>query len=197
MHVASEAKEKRLKDDQYTSPLQSQVMDINKKADEILLSKYTPAGVLVNDSFEIIQFRGSTSAWLSPPPGKPTLNLIKMANEGLAFELRNILLLAKTKNAPAKKEGIAVKTDRKQQYVTIEAIPILDAPEPHYMVLFQNTVSYNKYGEANSPEAAEDLGPTLPEDAWVASGGVEFEIEEAATRRLREGAWADVKPRSA
>jgi len=63
--------------------------DFQREADRILLGRYSPAGVLVNENLDIIQYRGRVSAYLEPPPGDPTTNLLKMAREGLFLELRN------------------------------------------------------------------------------------------------------------
>jgi len=153
MNVASAGNEQTMRDDDKGRPPQQlAVTNVYKKAEDILLQNYTPAGVLVNEAFDIVQFRGATDAWLSPPQGKATLNLLKMAREGLSFELRNILHLAKTTNTPAKKEGIALQVNGKQQYVTIEAIPLLDAAEQHFLVLFQNTATYATPEDMAGPE---------------------------------------------
>jgi two-component system CheB/CheR fusion protein len=50
--------------------------DFQKSADEIVLSQ-GPAGVVVNDHFEILQFRGATADWLESAPGKPSVNVLK------------------------------------------------------------------------------------------------------------------------
>src|SRR6266704_2225138 len=42
---------------------------IFKEADRILLTKYSPATVIVNSDLEIIQFRGRTGLFLEPAPG--------------------------------------------------------------------------------------------------------------------------------
>ncbi|PYN05590.1 MAG: histidine kinase, partial [Candidatus Rokuibacteriota bacterium] len=52
--------------------------DLLQEVDRILLSKYAPAGVLVNEAAEILQFRGHTSPYLEPAPGQASLNLLKM-----------------------------------------------------------------------------------------------------------------------
>ena len=57
--------------------------DYQKNADDILLAKYTPVGVIVNDRFDIVQFRGYTREYLESSPGKASLNVLKMAKEGL------------------------------------------------------------------------------------------------------------------
>jgi two-component system CheB/CheR fusion protein len=126
------------------SPHQGQVLrkktgrdDFQKSADETLLSNYTPPGVVVNDRMEIVQFRGSTGAWLEPSPGKPNLNVLKMAREGMAFELRNALHKAKATNRPHIKENIPFLSMGKQQMVTIEVIPLPDTLELYYLILFR------------------------------------------------------------
>ena len=60
--------------------------DFQKSADNFLLSRFSPAGVIVNDELDIVEFRGSTSDWLQPGPGKPSLNILKLTKDSLAFE---------------------------------------------------------------------------------------------------------------
>ncbi len=75
--------------------------------------RYTPAGVIVNDQFDIVQFRGSTGEFLEPSPGKASLNVLKMARGGLSFELRNALHKSKSTNKPFSKEGIPLRQWKK------------------------------------------------------------------------------------
>lgn len=109
--------------------------DFQKNADEILLSKYTPVGVVVNEHFDIVQFRGFTGKYLEPSPGKASLNVLKMAKEGLAFEIRNGLHKAKATSEPFIKEGISINSQTK--LVTIEVIPLLNTIDLHYLILFR------------------------------------------------------------
>ena len=103
-------------------------MTFKKNADDILLSKYTPASVIVNDHLDIVQFRGSTGQFLEPSPGKASLNVLKMAREGLSFELRNALHKSKSTNEPFSKEGIPINNGKR--LVTIEVIPLINTIEP-------------------------------------------------------------------
>lgn len=112
--------------------------DFQKSADEILLSKYTPVGVIVNDQFDIVQFRGSTGAFLEPSPGKASLNVLKMAKEGLAFEIRNALHKAKASSEPFIKKGITVNNVKK--LVTLEVVPLLNTIDLHFLILFKEDV---------------------------------------------------------
>ncbi len=109
--------------------------DFQKNADDILLQKYTPAGVVVNDQFDIVQFRGSTGEYLEPSPGKASLNVLKMAKEGLAFEIRNGLHKAKASSEPFIKEGVPINGGKK--LVTISVIPLLNTLDLHFLILFR------------------------------------------------------------
>src|SRR3954454_8731611 len=96
MHVASQSSEQKLLEIDMNIKNEGKLADFQKTADDILLSKFTPAGVVVNEAMEIVHFRGATGSYLEPSPGKASFNLLKMIKEGLAFELRNILHKAKT-----------------------------------------------------------------------------------------------------
>jgi two-component system CheB/CheR fusion protein len=110
-----------------------------KEADRILLARYSPASVLVNTELEILQFRGSTGDYLQPPAGKPTLNLLKMAREGLMLPLRAAIQKAKKDNAIVKKEGVQVDYGGDLRQVNLEVVPIkgLAADERSFLVVFK------------------------------------------------------------
>ena len=52
---------------------------------------HVPPGVLVTADLEILQYRGDTGLYLTPAPGKASLNVLKMLREGLLVSLRAIL----------------------------------------------------------------------------------------------------------
>ncbi|MEJ7828967.1 MAG: PAS domain S-box protein, partial [Segetibacter sp.] len=115
-------------------------LDFQKTADQILLQEYTPAGVVINEQLDIVHFHGDTGAYLMPSPGKPNLNLIKMAREGLGFELRSVIHKATTTNGPATKEGVPMQSNGVDRLVNIKVIPLPKSIDPFYLVLFQETV---------------------------------------------------------
>src|SRR5437870_6708610 len=104
--------------------------------DRLLLSKYAPAGVLVNEAAEILQFRGHTSPYLEPAPGQASLNLLKMAREGLLMELRVAIDKARKQNASVRREGLSIKQDGRMAQVTLQILPMSwPARERNYLVL--------------------------------------------------------------
>ncbi len=146
IHLVNEHKEEALpKKD--TIPIKKELVytDFRKSAEAILLSKFTPASVVVNEQMDIVHIHGVITPFLEAPQGKPSFNLLKMAREGLAFELRNALHKAKTSESSVIKENIPVKISshlndkegKGEHYlVKIEIIPLANTVEPHYLILF-------------------------------------------------------------
>lgn len=116
--------------------------DFQKIADEIMLSRYSPAGVVVNDALDILHFRGATGAYLEQTPGKPSHNLIKMARQGLGFELRNLMHKVRKDKVQTLKENVAVQVNGLQHIINIEVIPLPNMVEPHYLVLFHESLQH-------------------------------------------------------
>ena len=112
--------------------------DIYKIADEAMLANFMPPSVLVNERFDVVQFRGATETWLVPPSGKPSFNVLRLARDGLAFELRNMLQQVQKNGQPVRKYGLFFKVGDFQHYVNINVWPLKDTPEPYYLVVFHN-----------------------------------------------------------
>ena len=62
-------------------------IDIRAEIERTLLDAYAPAGVLINEKYEILHFVGETDRYLTPPIGKPSFNVIDMAREDLKNKL--------------------------------------------------------------------------------------------------------------
>jgi two-component system CheB/CheR fusion protein len=107
------------------------------------------AGVVINEAMDIVHFRGNTSNYLQQTTGKPSHNLMKMAKDGLSFELRNILHKAKKEKTAIAKENIPLQVNDSMHNISIEAIPLPNTIEPHYLILFYDTPN-TKLPEANS-----------------------------------------------
>jgi two-component system CheB/CheR fusion protein len=84
-------------------------MAIYREADRIILNQYAPAGVVVNVRLEILQFRGQTSPYLEPAPGRASLNLGRMARESLRLELQTAIHQAQQENRPIQRVGIPLR----------------------------------------------------------------------------------------
>ncbi len=133
--------------------------DFQKVVDELLLGNYTPASVVVNESLDIVLFRGNTGDYLGQQGGTPSHNLTKMAKGGLAFELRNILHKVKKCNATVVKEHVPFHMKGNSQLISIEAVPLPNLEEPHYLILFYPPVAplYSNWREDGYEKDEKDL----------------------------------------
>jgi two-component system CheB/CheR fusion protein len=130
--------------------------DFRKSAEEIMILK-SPASVVINEAMDIVHIYGDITPFLQAPQGKPTFNLIKMAREGLAFELRNAIHKVKKEQISVIKENISAKVNEKQFLVTIEIIPLTDTVEPHCLIRFEQkaTPIADKQKQSSTGKMAE------------------------------------------
>ncbi|MBD2199759.1 MULTISPECIES: chemotaxis protein CheB [Calothrix] len=113
-------------------------MEMQRTADQIILSQYAPVGVIIDNDLEILQFRGQTSAYLQPPAGRPSFNLLKMAKEELRLELRTAVHQAKQRQVPVCKEGIQIFENGQVRLVKVDVVPFKarGGEEPYFLVMF-------------------------------------------------------------
>jgi two-component system CheB/CheR fusion protein len=121
-----------------TTSAQTTQADYQREADRILLGRYAPPGVLVDENFEVLHFRGRTSLYLEQPAGEPTRNVLKMARDGLFLELRSALSAAVRQKQPVYTEAIRVRVDGALRTLDLEVIPVTPpgSGQPCYLILF-------------------------------------------------------------
>ena len=155
------------------------VKDMEKVVDDILLNKYIPATVLVNQELEILQFRGSVSAFLEPAPGKASLNLLKMAKQGLAFELRSAVHKVNKTGQPFRKSGLEIKVKNNIQYVSIEVLPLpSETEEKLCLIIFQELAAHAGIAENGRPSSKDQMVKRLQEELAALKEDMRSIVEE-------------------
>ncbi len=163
------------------------VLEAQREADRLVMSRYAPPGVLVGADLSIVQFRGRTGPYLDPAPGEASLDVLKMARVGLALELRNAIQKARRSGQPVRVERIGLRDGDQERRVAVEVVPLTvgEAPEPS--------------GNARGPRpAAPGAAPEAPARAtpWLL---VLFEEQAAVSQsdqppaRAARGAGAERK----
>jgi two-component system CheB/CheR fusion protein len=108
--------------------------------DNVLLSQYVPASVIINYDMEILQFRGQTSLYLMQSSGKASFNILKMVNTEITFELRNAIHHAIKSKQTVRKTGIEMNRDATRntlQIVNLEVAPLkIEGEEQLLVVVF-------------------------------------------------------------
>jgi two-component system CheB/CheR fusion protein len=116
---------------------------VQKEADGIVVNKYAPPGVIINSKWDILQFRGRTGTYLEPAPGMPSVNLLKMAREGLFLGLRAAVNQAKKEDALVRQDGLHIVKQGHSFPVSIDVIPLNGSLKKgeYFLIVFRDTVS--------------------------------------------------------
>lgn len=137
------------------SPPLWSALDVQREADRIVLNRYAPVGVVIDETMTVLQFRGRTSAYLEPAPGMASLDLMRMLRDGLLAEVRSAVSQAKAEHVPASRDCICLPEDGTTRTVKVEVVPFKVPPSGvrFFLVLFQDV--HGDAVSAPSPTAAE------------------------------------------
>ncbi len=128
-----------------------------KEADRILLARHVPPSVLIGANLDILQFRGDTGLFLTPPSGRASFNILKMAREGLPVPLRSAISRAKKTQTAVREDKLRVRSNGGFREVGLEVVPV---QEGGFLVVFDEATKMAKVKERESrpkpAPAAED-----------------------------------------
>ncbi|MBI5603544.1 MAG: DUF745 domain-containing protein [Deltaproteobacteria bacterium] len=123
----------------YASPLETEVAmrrgraggepapkgGVRQLTERVLLEDYAPASLLVNAEFEVLYIHGRTGKYLEPAAGEASLNLLRMAREGLRMELTSGVRKALTQQKSVRYEGLQVKSNGDRSVVNLTIRPVM------------------------------------------------------------------------
>ena len=144
---------------------------MHKEAERLLLARFAPPGVLIDATMDIVQIRGDISPYLAPAPGKASLNLMKMAREGLQTALRAAVQKARKEDVPVRREGLRVQSNGTSREVAVEVFPVRGNAETGggFLILFEESGQTGarpriRKGKARPQDAAEQEIARLNEE---------------------------------
>jgi two-component system CheB/CheR fusion protein len=149
-------------------------LNVEQEADRVTLSRHTPPGVLVNAELQVLQFRGDTSSYLKPPPGRATFDVLKMALPELTLPLRAVLNKAKKERNAVRRENVQFKQAGQPRGVNIEVVPLKNLKDRCYLIFFEDA-GHNIRSISDSPSDRS----TKPRTGRGKAGG-----SEAAARQI-------------
>jgi len=103
------------------SPKQSQTV---AQLERLLLARFAPTSLVVDDRGNIIYIHGRTGAYLEPTEGLPRHNVLEMARHGLARPLAAALRQAVKEKREVVRENIRVKTNGDFEHVFLSVVHI-------------------------------------------------------------------------
>lgn len=166
--------------------------DFQREVDRVL-GRFAPPAVIVNEQFDVIQFRGRTGAYLEAPSGDPTSNVLRLAREGVSIELKRGLIEARSRGETVRRSGVRVPGESGAIF-DLEILPLKSPStgERCFLVLFHEvglgaraTVAE---GRAAPPEPRAPT-PTRGIAAWLRrrrAGGATPEGVREENQRLQQ-----------
>ena len=161
------------------------LLDLHKEADRILLTKYAPVAVVINDNMEVLESRGHVGLYLELAPGRASFNILKMAREGLLFDLQSAISDAKKEkeSVPVRKENIQIERNGELKDVNLEitAFKATSNGGRHFLIMFEDA---RPAGGANAAETgAEETTPSKGGKEKRSDQSSHLKKELAATKR--------------
>ena len=147
----------KVRDGAPLSPLQKQV-------DRLLLAEYAPPSVVIDDSFCIVEFRGSVGPYLAPHAGEADLGLFRMLREDVVLHVGAALEEARQEHG--RPGGRHPGLPRRAGTIALAVTPLSTAETGrHFLIAFEDDPragAASTDGTANPEEPPDPLGADFP-----------------------------------
>ncbi len=113
-------------------------LNAQREADRVSVNEFAPPAVLITADLQILQFRGPTGAYLEPPTGKASFDVLKMARNGLMLPLRTAINKAKKDNKTVRTDNVRVEQDGTIRTVHLRVIPLKNLRDRCFLIVFDD-----------------------------------------------------------
>lgn len=101
-------------------------IDVRELAQQALLAHYTPACVIINERCEVLYVHGRTGKYLEPASGEASLNILRMAREGLRLEMTTAIRKAIAQKEAIRCQGVRVKANGETHTLNLIVQPVIE-----------------------------------------------------------------------
>ena len=114
-------------------------LELQRAADRIVLARFGPPGLIVDERMNVLQSRGQTSLFMNIAPGAVSWSLGKVIREGLVSETRVAVQRSIHENVPVTATARLLEEDDSESLVQIDVLPITSGgTKPRsFLVLFR------------------------------------------------------------
>ncbi|MCG7363269.1 PAS domain-containing protein [Roseomonas sp. ACRSG] len=161
--LTARSEPRHLSGDRTTTQRQGQGTLVSKRAERVV-ERYTPAYVIVDDEYQVLNFSGRTGPFLDPSSGVANLNLLNLVHRDLRLDLRAALHRAAADRKPARVSPLRMGAEGEARRVGLTVEPLAEAEEDatNFVVLFQD------YGADHSHDADDrPINPSVLRDEHV------------------------------
>ncbi|HVQ14296.1 MAG TPA: chemotaxis protein CheB, partial [Vicinamibacterales bacterium] len=153
-----------------------------READRLTVNQFAPPAVLIDANLQVLQFRGLTGAYLEPPKGKASFDVLKMARSGLTLPLRAAIHKAKRDRNAVRKEGVRIEHDGMIRTVNVDVIPLNNLPERCFLIVFEAADRAGASASAAKPRRGKAIPPRVSQHGEPSRRESELERDLADTR---------------
>ncbi|MEF8799072.1 MAG: chemotaxis protein CheB [Candidatus Bipolaricaulota bacterium] len=161
-------------------------------AEQMILKSYSDPGVLIDENYTIHYFHGNTERYLSPPEGKPDMNILEMVRGDLRYKLTGAVNEASKGGDAATREDVKLKYNGEEATLDLFVEPVSQDPDSvkYFMVVFEEEKSAANLEEDERTEekemevgsdAAEERVETLERELEETKESLQATIEELET----------------
>ncbi len=129
-----------------------------RSANQVVLDRFSPAFVVVNDDFDVLHFSSRTGRYLEAPTGSPTNNLVTLARRGLKLDLRAALREAVETGRSVQRPRVEVELDSgnvQPVTISVERLPE-DESERLLLVVFSDAPAARRLDDEARDTQAKD-----------------------------------------
>ena len=118
-------------------------INLQSLADQLLLQRFSPPAVLVNNKGDILYISGRTGKYLEPAAGKANWNIFAMARVGLRFELGSAFQKALRQKGSVTVRGLPIGelSSTHTVDITVTAIEEPEALKGMVMIVFTDVIA--------------------------------------------------------
>jgi two-component system CheB/CheR fusion protein len=158
-------------------------VDMGRAVDSILLSKYSPAAVLVDEGLQVLEVRGDATPFFSLPVGKLSFHLLKLLpHTGLFLEIEKLVHQAAESGETARRARVPYERDGSTCEVNIEVTPLYGSQRPALLVLLEPARGVEEHVDGFQEKPPEREQITAVRDRQIAR--LKQEVAEARERLL-------------
>ena len=115
-------------------------LDLQRAADRIVLARYGPPGLIVDDQLNVLQSRGDTTPFIDLTAGPVSWKLARILRESIAFTVKAAVERCIADNMPVSLGSVMIHREDREDSIRVEVLPIasLSVKTRCFLILFEN-----------------------------------------------------------
>jgi two-component system, chemotaxis family, CheB/CheR fusion protein len=114
-------------------------LELQRAADRIVLARFGPPGMIIDERMNVLQSRGPTSQFMDIAPGAVTWSLLRVLKDGLVNQVSEAAQRAVRENVPTTTTATLIDEQSGEQHIQVDVLPITSvaARSRCFLILFQ------------------------------------------------------------